>query len=407
MNLNFFKMENYSKNIRIIFLINFISVVAFQGIFCIFTGIHIKNLGYGEGAFGTLLSFNNIFIAIGSLVSSFLIKRLDFKKSLYLGFAALGLGSLGLGISNEFHFLIFYSSLIGFGYSIPLTSISVLLNDNSPPEKKIQIFSTNFVLQNIGVVLGSYSAGSIMKFLTLFIQEKNVIPTIFIVTFLIILFAFKPISKLHIIKENNIKLTSNFYIDFKKIFSGKSLEFLKYNTLIGFGAGLVVPFFSIYLKFALNIDTKGVGSIMAISQLGLVIGGLLVPYISRKLGKEFAVIFCQVLSIPFLLSITSFTNITLVSTAFFMRSTLMNLNQPLIQNISMECVEKDLRPLFSSFISTTAYLTRSISVIIAGYIMENISYELPYYITVFFYLLGTYVFWKAFAIKKQKELDHS
>ena len=156
MNLNFFKMENYSKNIRIIFLINFISVVAFQGIFCIFTGIHIKNLGYGEGAFGTLLSFNNIFIAIGSLVSSFLIKRLDFKKSLYLGFAALGLGSLGLGISNEFHFLIFYSSLIGFGYSIPLTSVSVLLNDNSPPEKKIQIFSTNFVLQNIpknGIIL--------------------------------------------------------------------------------------------------------------------------------------------------------------------------------------------------------------------------------------------------------------
>lgn len=400
MNINFFKIKNYSKTIRTIFLINFISVVAFQGIFSIFTGIHVKNLGYGEGAFGTLLSFNNIFIAVGSLSSAFFIKRFNFKKTLAFGFLALGLGTLGLGLSNNFNFLIFFSSLIGFGYSIPLTSVSVLLNDNAPPEKKVQIFSTNFVLQNIGVVIGSYSAGNIIKFLSLFIEEKSVIPTIYILTFLTIIIGFFPISKLSMQCEKKTNLSSNFYLDLRKIFKGKSLEFLKYNTLIGFGAGLVVPFFSIYLKFALNIDANKVGSIMAISQLGLVIGGLLVPHISKKFGKEFTVILCQILSVPFLLSITSFTNVSIVTFSFFMRSTLMNLNQPLIQNISMECVDKDLRPLFSSFVSISSYLTRSVSVILAGYLMERVSYNLPYYITVIFYLLGTYTFWKAFSKKK-------
>lgn len=404
MNINFFKIKNYSKTIRTIFLINFISVVAFQGIFSIFTGIHVKNLGYGEGAFGTLLSFNNIFIAVGSLSSAFFIKRFNFKKTLAFGFLALGLGTLGLGLSNNFNFLIFFSSLIGFGYSIPLTSVSVLLNDNAPPEKKVQIFSTNFVLQNIGVVIGSYSAGNIIKFLSLFIEEKSVIPTIYILTFLTIIIGFFPISKLSMQCEKKTNLSSNFYLDLRKIFKGKSLEFLKYNTLIGFGAGLVVPFFSIYLKFALNIDANKVGSIMAISQLGLVIGGLLVPHISKKFGKEFTVILCQILSVPFLLSITSFTNVSIVTFSFFMRSTLMNLNQPLIQNISMECVDKDLRPLFSSFVSISSYLTRSVSVILAGYLMERVSYNLPYYITVIFYLLGTYTFWKAFSKKKIKKV---
>ncbi|MGL5055197.1 MAG: MFS transporter [Fusobacteriaceae bacterium] len=404
MNINFFKMENYSKTIRTIFLINFISVLAFQGIFSIFTGIHVKNLGYGEGSFGTLLSFNNIFIAVGSLSSAFFIKQFNFKKTLAFGFLSLGLGILGLGLSNNFDFLIFFSSLIGFGYSIPLTSISVLLNDHAPPEKKVQIFSTNFVLQNIGVIIGSYSAGSIIKFLSFFIEERNIIPTIYILTFITIFIGFLPISKLNLHYEKTTNLSSNFYIDLKRIFKGKSLEFLKYNTLIGFGAGLVVPFFSIYLKFALNIDSNKVGSIMAISQFGLVIGGLLVPHISKKFGKEFTVILCQVLSVPFLLSITSFSNISIVTFCFFMRSTLMNLNQPLIQNISMECVDRELRPLFSSFVSISSYLTRSVSVILAGYIMERISYNLPYYITVIFYLLGTYTFWKAFSKKKIKKV---
>ena len=78
----------------------------------------------------------------------------------------------------------------------------------------------------------------------------------------------------------------------------------------------------------------------------------------------------------------------------------MNLNQPLIQNISLETVNYENRALMSSIVSMSSNVTRAISMIIAGYLMENISYNFPYYITVILYLIGTVVFYKNFKMEK-------
>ena len=182
--------------------------------------------------------------------------------------------------------------------------------------------------------------------------------------------------------------------------SGQALKFVIYNTIIGFGAGLVIPFFSVYLKFSLNIDNEKVGIIMGLSQLGLVIGGLLVPYISKVLGRENTVVICQLLSIPFLISIAFPQSILILGVSFLLRSTLMNLNQPLIQNISLETVDYENRALMSSVVSMSSNVTRAISMIIAGYLMENISYNFPYYLTVVLYLVGTAVFYKNFKVER-------
>ncbi|MGL5098462.1 MAG: MFS transporter, partial [Fusobacteriaceae bacterium] len=97
------------------------------------------------------------------------------------------------------------------------------------------------------------------------------------------------------------------------------------------------------------------------------------------------------------------TGLTIVAISFLIRSTLMNLNQPLIQNISMEIVDDELRPLMSSLSQMSAYLTRALSVLLAGYIMENFSYNTPYYFTVILYLISTYLFYKYFYSLNKKE----
>lgn len=46
---------------------------------------------------------------------------------------------------------------------------------------------------------------------------------------------------------------------------------------------MIVPFFSIYLKFTLEVSDGVVGNIMAISQVGTIIGGLIVPLLPKGL----------------------------------------------------------------------------------------------------------------------------
>ncbi|MCB5942970.1 MFS transporter, partial [bacterium 210820-DFI.6.52] len=75
-----------------------------------------------------------------------------------------------------------------------------------------------------------------------------------------------------------------------------------YQFLIGIGAGIIVPFFSVYLKYSMDIGDNIVGTILSKSQFGCIIGGMIIPFMSNKVGKVKSVIICQLLSIPFLLS---------------------------------------------------------------------------------------------------------
>lgn len=389
-------LTKYNKNIRNSFFVNFISTFIMQGIFLVFIGIYVKSLGYGEGDVGKILAVNNLAVAGGSLLMACIMMRYSRKTSLIFGVLSMSIGMYGISFFNSMGALLFFSGVTGMGFGFPLTAMGILLTENSKPEERVEVFSTNFILQSLGGVLGSYSGGKISSLLTQTLSESKAIPILFFICATVLLGVIFPIQKLEEKKEVQEKKRKKLYLSIGALMRGKPMGYLIYNTVIGFGAGLVVPFFSVYLKFALSIDDLWVGNIMALSQVGLVIGGLLVPYVSRKLGKVKTVIVCQLLSIPFLISIAFPTGIMIVAISFLMRSTLMNLNQPLVQNISMEIVDDELRPLMSSLSQMTGYITRALSVLLAGYIMENYTYNTPYYFTVILYLTSTYLFYKNF-----------
>jgi MFS family permease len=388
------------KQIDRIIFINLITTAIVSGVFNIFTGIHVKNLGYGESVVGQVLSIGSISIAIGSMINAYLSSKIGFKKTISLGLILMFFGILGVSFfTNPFYIKIF-SGLMGVGYGFPFSSVGVLLIENSTEDDRVKVFSKNFVVQSLGIVFASYTGGKLIKtFGKVFAVEKS-IPLLYMICAVAILFSFYPLFGLRESKKIKSIKNRNFFKSFKEVMSGQALKFIIYNTIIGFGAGLVIPFFSVYLKFALNIDDEKVGMIMGLSQIGLVIGGLLVPYISKILGREQTVVICQLLSIPFLISIAFPQGIVVLGISFFLRSTLMNLNQPLIQNISLETVEYENRALMSSMVLMSSSVTRALSTIIAGYLMESISYNFPYYLTVALYLIGTIVFYKNFKEKK-------
>lgn len=390
------KITRYGKNIQSSFLINFLATFVMQGIFLVFIGIYVKQLGYGEGAVGKILAVNNIAIAGGSFMMAYIMMRFSRKAALIFGILAMSIGMYGISFFHTLGFIGFFSGLVGMGFGFPLTAMGVLLTENSSPEERVDIFAANFILQSIGAVCGSYIGGRTATIFTGMFGSSRAIPVMFFLCATILLTAIFPVMKIEEKGAQKSKRRGNLYSNISELLRGKTLGYLIYNTVIGFGAGLVVPFFSVYLKFALNIDDLWVGNIMALSQVGLVIGGIMVPHVSKKLGKVTTVIVCQLLSIPFLISIAFPTGLVIVAVSFLMRSTLMNLNQPLVQNISMEIVDDELRPLMSSLVSMSAYLTRAVSVLAAGYLMENFTYNTPYYFTVVLYLISTYLFFKNF-----------
>ncbi|MGL5710718.1 MAG: MFS transporter, partial [Cetobacterium sp.] len=377
------------KQVNRVIFINLLTTSIVLGVYNVFTGIHIKTLGYGEGVIGQVLSIGSLSIAVGSMLNAYFSSKVGLKKTISFGLILMSVGILGVGFIRNPFLIKISSSLMGVGYGFPFSSIGVLLIENSGESERVKVFSRNFIAQSLGTVCTSYLAGVIIKTFGKVFAAEKAIPLLYLLCVFIILLGFYPLKGLNDIDKLKKNKDKNFFKGFKDVMSGSALKFVIYNTIIGFGAGLVIPFFSVYLKFALNMDNEKVGVIMGLSQLGLVLGGFLVPYISKILGREMTVVVCQLLSIPFLISIAFPQGVFIMGLSFFLRSTLMNLNQPLIQNISLETVDYDNRALMSSVISMSSNATRAISMIIAGYLMENVSYTAPYYLTVVLYLIGT------------------
>lgn len=389
------------KQIERIIFINLLTSSIVLGVYNVFTGIHIKTLGYGESVIGQVLSLGSLSIAVGSMLNAYFSSKVGLKKTISFGLVLMSVGILGVGFIKNPFFIKIFSSLMGIGYGFPFSSIGVLLIENSVENERVKVFSKNFIVQSLGTVFASYFAGILIKTFGKIFAIDKAIPLLYLLCVFIILLGFYPLLGLNDIDKLKKNKERNFFKGFKEVMSGNALKFVVYNTVIGFGAGLVIPFFSVYLKFALNIDNEKVGIIMGLSQLGLVLGGFLVPYISKLLGREMTVVVCQLLSIPFLISIAFPQGIFVMGLSFFLRSTLMNLNQPLIQNISLETVEDENRALMSSVISMSSNATRALSMIVAGYLMENVSYTAPYYITVILYLIGTVIFYRSFKAEKK------
>lgn len=82
-----------SKNIKLFLTINLIASFA-MGIFNMFVGIYLKEIGYKEQFVGSVLSINTFSIAIGSIFSAYLIERIGRKKSFNLGFICIAIGAI-------------------------------------------------------------------------------------------------------------------------------------------------------------------------------------------------------------------------------------------------------------------------------------------------------------------------
>ncbi len=386
-----------NNNTKQFFLGTFIIYLVVRGVFFTFAGIFLKEAGFLEGFVGRTLSCTTLSIALSSVLSSYLIKNYGYKKIIISGIIFTGIGAIGLVSTLNPAMILFSASLMGMGFSMHMTSEGAFLMENVSEEKRVKVFSYNFALKNIGIIAGTFLGGRLSDLLKINFTGLSSLRMIFLL-FATLLFSFAvPINK---ITENKIERewtgVGEYLKSYRRVVRGRVVKFLLYNSTIGFGAGLVVPFFSIYLKYTLDIGNSLVGTILSIAQMGVAAGGLLVPLLAKKVGREKTVILCQLLSIPFLISIAFPQGIVIITISFLIRSTLMNLNHPIVQNLSMEMVGEDERPMLSSLFTLSGNLTRALGMVAGGYLMEKVSYNAPYYFTIIFYLSGTYLFYRLF-----------
>lgn len=352
------------------------------------------------------MSLRRFAVAGSAIIMALIAGRFGRRNAIAFGLMTIGISSIGIVSTDQILIMQIMSVTFGIGQSTLMAFESPFLFSKTTDDNRMHAFSGSFAAKNAAFMIGSLTTGALAEYMTLSFSSSII--GIRYALYLISVMSFIALIPLMLIPGESQKSHQKVnFKDIRKVYSNKLLYTLIYTAIIGFGAGMVVPFFGVYLKYQLSLNDSGVGIILAIAQLGTVIGGLMVPVLTERFGRTNTVTLVQMLSIPFLILIGVPLNIVLVSIAFFFRSSLMNMANPIIQNLYMEIVDDKYRPLVSSMRSTVNNLARALGILLGGFMMAHISYSSPYAVTILCYIVGTSIFRKIFKENKIQEPLHA
>ena len=315
-----------------------------------FLNFHLEGLGYGRQAIGLAQALLLLVGVVSALPLAYLIPRLGYRKSFLLALAlAVGIGRvLGFG-------LLVFPSCAGYGLAGALVqgAGAPLMARLIPAERRVSLFSLQAALTTASGFFSTLLAG----FLSEWVGVRWVI--LFALPFFLLTLPF--LVGLPEGQGTPPRLRGRF---------GIWLRLFLPQAVIGFGAGLVIPFLNLYLreKFGLSYGTTGL--VFALSALATGVAMLLQPLLVRRLGKLGAIVFVQALSLPFMAILAWVPWLPLVTVALLIRGALMNAAGPVYAALVMDYLGEDERPGFFLMESALWSLLFALGGVLSGMVQE-------------------------------------
>ena len=377
------------------------------GVYSVTYNLYLRSLGYTVSTIGMLVFIETMASGLMSLPAGMFSDRFGRKRSLNYSFILSGLAGFGqILLTKNLPLLCCFTFLRGAANTFKMISQAPFLMENSDPEERVHLFSANQALSTMSTVVGSALGGALPAMLLnqSFINglEINALRWTLLLSIACYFLATIPVF---FIKEGPRQNTQHPALTelSTALQNDRVRHQTIFRTLIGLGAGMVIPFFNVFLRDELGATTAQVGSILSISRIVLTFGVLLSPVLAERLGKVKAVTITQLLSIPFLLTAGYAGKLRIVAVAW-MRMALMNMSSPISSTLAMEMLDAKQRATATSIFNMAGQISRAIAGAIGGYMMDRFGNSSPYMITAIIYTLASFYYYRHFT-PIEKELD--
>lgn len=392
----FFK--TYPINTRLILMATFFAGLG-AGINEVNFNYYLLSLGYNEIFIATLTSLGTLTAAIASIPMSFLVNKVGRRNAivinqliswpLFLLQVLLPISPIILGASVV-------SSLVSTMQGL---SERPLLIESTEEGKRVNVFSLVTMTSLVAVISGNFFGGKLTYLATQMFSLPAESPWAYraalFCTSLLSGIAMNCYLRLkHVpISADHLDTRTNSHF-FKRLFGnlesfGFIWKLLLGQMLIGFGAGFTVPLFSLFFKKVYHATADQWGTISSIAKLPMFFGVMISPKIARKFGSLKTVVFCQYLSIPFLLLTLYSPNIAVAGFGFAIRHALMNMTEPIWASFYMGMLKPKELSTVSSFITVGWNTLNATGTRIGGSFLESGKHQWSFYITGLAYIIAS------------------
>lgn len=359
-----------------------------MGILVTVFAIYVKTWGMSETVVGGAEGALAIAAGVIALMSAPLISVFGYRRLLLVASVAYAVARFGQALLPTTVAVLAFGLLTGVGDGVMRAASTAFLSENSEEAERTHLFTVDLVVRLVAAFAGSLLGGWAATILGWWMSPADALRGTVVLA--AATFGAAALPALAVTEDlHPAKHALALYRKTVASFSswGHLLRLAVPQAVIAVGAGLIMPFVSLFLKHQLGATIGEVGAIQGVSSIVMGVAALGAPWLGRRFGLIKGTVITELLSLPLLASIPSIGWLPGAAAVLWVRGALMNMSWPLLNQYSMEGVPGPEKPLVSGGLGFAWASGWLIGSVVGGQLMQ-LSYTLPYYVTVGFYAAG-------------------
>ncbi len=376
----------------LIYLLSFSNIGA--GYFWVATSAYLPERGLTSGDIGLILAVNGLAFIMAAIPLGVMADHKGRKKILLWGLAGMPPALLIYGFTSDFEWLLIASAITGVSEGAFMTTWNAMIADMTAPENRSEAFSLSFLAASLssGFGLALPLAFPALQGMTGLPSEE--MHTVFFVI-LAALAMLSPITLRRLLKGHNETIGGG--ISLRK---GENLrpmlKFSALNSLIGLGAGIIIPLIPTWMFLRFGAADTFTGPLMALASMTIAFASVGSAGLARRFGMVRAIVMCQGASTVFMMALAFAPGMNMAALFYVVRSALMNMATPLSDSFLMGLITKEERGLASAINSLVWRLPNSVTTVIGGSLLAAGFYVLPFALATACYVAAVSLFYIVF-----------
>ena len=381
------KYLDFGRDIRLFLAYTFLANIGF-GVFTLIFNLYVYALDFREDAIGLFNSVQTFSMAATALVLGALIGRLGLWRVIFVGIIIYGLSGVGLALSTWAPAIILLSAVFGAGVAILFTVTMPFIIEYGRPAQRTSIATIAFSFASLSLTLGSLIGGYAPIMLSSLIPAVDsgspaAYRSALIAGSLLGLGALLPLLRMGDARRSHRHRAAAGGGGSAPMPSTTRRErldvgvFVAVGLITAIGAGLVVPFYNVFLQ-TLGANPRQIGLIYAAGGIAAAVIGLAAPLVSRQFGSLTAVLLIRGAPLPVYLLLVLMPGVGVGVIAHVVRQVSINMAWPVDSTFASEIVTDKLRASVFGWRSAAWNLGIGLSSIAGGWIIVRSGYDITF-----------------------------
>jgi MFS family permease len=390
---NLRRQFSFSRDVQLFLLYNLLANAGW-GVFTLIFNLYLRELNLHENDMGAFNAVQTLAMAGGAATMGTVLDRLGIWRATVAGVSIFLVAAMGLAFAEQPRFLLLLSAISGIGLAYLFTTTMPFIIAWTRRDERQFVSAVSFSVISLATTLGALIGGFLPSALPG--DALHEYRWTLVAGMVISILGLAPMLMMGAARAGRGLPDPTAQKEASEPHERRQVRmdtwvFVLVGGLMAIGAGMVFPFYNVYLT-ELGASSTNVGYVYALAGLSAALIGLSAPMISRRLGSLYGVAAVRLSIVPFYLALILVPSLPLASLTHIVRQTSVSMAWPIDSTFIAEVLPPKARSNVYGLRSAAWNLGYSLASLVAGFLIVAIGYRITFADLIVFTTLAMAVF---------------